>query len=116
MQIFTEIVKAAGYDSDLVTKLFEGLDYALGTFGESEIFGNLFQDLFFKTLEKSHPPGETFFKIDFALHGGFGDSGHFFSCTGVVCQHIDDFTLDQGGIHVEHHQPAGMTINVVHMK
>ena len=116
LQVFTEKVKTAGYDANLVAQFFQGPDHTLGAFGKDQIMGDLSQDPDIEAFEQGNAPGETFFEVDFAVHGGCGNLGHLVAHTGVFSQDINHFTLDQGGIHIKHHQSAGMAIDIVDMK
>ena len=60
-----------------------------------------------KALEQADATGEAFIEVEFAAHGCFGDFGYLFADAGEFGQFVDDFALDEGGIHVEDEETAG---------
>jgi hypothetical protein len=50
--------------------------------------------------------GEALVEGEVAAHGGFGDAGDLIAGSGEAGQLVDDFALDEGGIHIKNEEAA----------
>ena len=57
--------------------------------------------------------GVQFRKVQLATHCTLGDCADLLTYPGLDGEFIDHFSLDQGGIHIEGHQPAIAAVHIV---
>jgi len=106
LEMAREEGESAGEDSGFVAEEAEGADEAFRAIGERDGFEERVEAIGGKALQKGETAGEAFVESELAAHGGFRDAGDLIADSGEAGQLVDDFALDEGGIHIKNEEAA----------
>ena len=116
LQVFAEIGEAAGEDGYLVAVFLEDVHQAVHSLGDGEMFGNVLHDGDIQSFQEGYAFAEAFHKIYLAPHGTLGDGFYLVAHAGTHGQFVNDFRLDEGGVHVEADEAAHAAVHVVQLE
>src|SRR5581483_9551372 len=106
LKVASEKGEAAGEDAGLVTMATEGGNENLRAGSDGNAIEEFHDASFWEAAEERQAAGEALLKIEFAAHGCAGDAGDFVADTFHFGQLVDDFGLNEGGIHIEDDEAA----------
>ena len=104
--MLSEEVKTSGEDRRLVAQHLESPDQLLRPFHQRNGVQQLVNPVLRKSAKQSHPAPEALLELNLSAHCGFRDLHDLVGYAGQFCQLIDDFALNQCGIHIESKQAA----------
>src|SRR5690606_33910918 len=105
LQAFGKVAEAAREDRRLVAQAAQLRDQGFGAFGQAQGLADFLQHAFRQALEQRHALTEAGLEVQLAAHRPFGNLRYLGADPGRLGQLVDHLGVDQGGIHVKHHQP-----------
>jgi hypothetical protein len=94
-------LEAAAEDGEGEAETFEHLAEFFGARGDGDLGFESLEDVAWNAFQEGHSGFEAGGEVELAVHGAGGDCRHFGLNADVGCDLVDDFLLDEGGVHVE---------------
>ena len=116
LQVIAEISEPTRENGYFVTILFQYKHQTVDSLRNGQMLSDIFHDRHIQPFQQSHPLGETFLKVYLPTHGPLGNGPYLFTYSGTVGQFVDDFRLNQSGIHIKTNQAAHAAVHVVQLE
>src|SRR6266851_1663449 len=106
LQMPGEEGKATGQDRCFVAEELQGTDQLLGAFDERNFAEQFLHAILGQSPQKRDSASEALLEFDLTTHGRLCDLRDLIRHPRHLRQFVDDFTLNQGGVHIKRKQTA----------
>ena len=105
-----DLGEPAAHERDLIAEPLQRPDQRARAGGEHDLAAYDFQCGLGQPLEESDAASQRRTEVQLAVHGGLRDRRDLGQAAGLLGQHLDDLTLDEGRVDVHDDQPLGAAV------
>ena len=99
-----DLMESPGHDADLPTMTVKLVDQRQRAIGEVQLVVHGVEHAHGQSLEQCDTLTQRITEFDFPAHGTFGDLRYLVAAAGRLAELVDDFLVDQRGIHIHDKQ------------